>query len=86
MKGGPNVKRTIAGMAAGVLGGLLLGTPAYSFGHEQGDERHEHGGMGQKMSKTDMRAHSKECEGMMRQMGSMMRGDMGSMDMMGADA
>jgi hypothetical protein len=73
-------------MAAGVLGGLLLGAPVYSFGNEQGDERHEHGGMGQMMSDADMRAHMKECEGMMDQMGSTMRDNMGSMDMMGADA
>lgn len=86
MEGGANVKRTIAGMAAGVLGGLLLGAPGYSFGHEQGDERHEHGGMGHMMSEADMRAHMKECEGMMGQMSSMMRGNMGSMDIMGADS
>lgn len=83
MKGGSNMKRTIAGMAAGVLGGLLLGAPVYSFGDEQGHGGHEHGGMGQMMSEADMRAHMKECEGMMGQMSSMMRGDMGSMEMMG---
>jgi hypothetical protein len=77
------MKRTIAGMAAGVLAGLLLGAPVYSFGDEQGDGGHEHGGMGQMMSEGDIRAHMKECEGMMGQMSSMMRGDMGSTDMMG---
>lgn len=87
------MKRTIAGLAAGVLGGLLLGAPVYSFGYEQGTARPEHGRMGQTMSDADMRAHMKECEGTMGQMGSMMhgdmgsmmQGDMGSMEMIGAD-
>jgi hypothetical protein len=79
------MKRTIAWMAAGVLGGLVLGAPVYSFGHEQGDERPERGGMAEMMSEADMRAHMKECEGMMGQMSSMMGGDMGSMEMEGAD-
>jgi hypothetical protein len=77
----------MAGMAAGVLGGLLLGAPVYSFANEQGEERHDHGGMGQMMSDADMRAHMKDCDEMMsgddHEMGSM-RESMGSMKMMDA--
>jgi hypothetical protein len=81
------VKRTIAGMTVGVLGGLLLGAPVYSFGHAVDDER-QRGGMARTMSEPQMREHMQECLQMMRdaddQMGSMMRGGENSMGMMGS--
>jgi hypothetical protein len=83
------MKRTIAGMTVGVLGGLLLGAPVYSFGHTADDEG-QRGGMGQMMSEPQMREHMRECLQMMGdqndQMGSMMRDDESSMGMMDSPA
>jgi hypothetical protein len=80
--------RTIAGMAVGVLAGLLLGAPVSSFGHAADDEQHERDGMGQMMSDPEMREHAQECVQMMRdrndQTGSMMRDGESSMGMMGS--